>query len=65
MDDRRQMINAAGVAAIPAVMSSVPPPPPAPPTGVPDRYRCWTCKEPIVRGDRCVCGRGWFVERAP
>lgn len=30
-----------------------------------ERYRCWTCKEPIVRGDRCVCGRGWFVERVP
>lgn len=33
MDDRRQMINAAGVAAIPVVTSSTPPPPPAPPSG--------------------------------
>lgn len=29
------------------------------------RYRCATCKTPIIRGDRCTCGRGWFVELVP
>jgi hypothetical protein len=43
--------------AVIAYQAAVPGTPP-----VPQRYRCWTCKEPIVRGDRCVCGRGWFVE---
>lgn len=31
----------------------------------PERFRCAHCKEPIERGARCACGRGWFVERAP
>jgi hypothetical protein len=35
-DDRRQQLNQAGVAAIPAVTSSEPPPPPAPPSGMTD-----------------------------
>lgn len=35
MDERRQHLNRAGAAMIPAVASSVPPPPPAPPGGLP------------------------------
>ncbi|MCW2768532.1 MAG: hypothetical protein JWO11_4491 [Nocardioides sp.] len=33
MDDRRQQLNPAGVAAIPVVTSSTPPEPPPPPSG--------------------------------
>lgn len=25
-------------------------------------YRCAACKAPIVMGERCSCGRGWYVE---